>query len=153
MRVFLRELSVFDDGVGNFCFRVSMDMLSNKKLSTGGDSGFTMIELLVTMSVVAALTAIAIPQFQGYRQRAFDLRAELDLRHVAIAEEAYYLDNEEYLACAQDQCTDLPGVARLSEGTQLSIEVTDEAFIGLSSHPKGTGRVMRWDSANGGLVP
>jgi Tfp pilus assembly protein PilE len=103
------------------------------------------------MSIVAALTAIAVPQFQSYRSRAFDLRAELDLRHVAIAEEAYYLDNEEYLACAQEGCQSLPGVAKLSEGTQLSIEVTDETFLGTSTHPKGTGKVMRWDSGNGGL--
>jgi type IV pilus assembly protein PilA len=121
-------------------------------MNKANDSGaFTMIELLVTMSIVAALTAIAVPQFQSYRARAFDLRAELDLRHVAIAEEAHYLDNEEYLPCSQDECTQLPGVTRLSKGTELAIEVLEEAFVGTSSHPKGTGKVLRWDSANGGL--
>lgn len=56
--------------------------------------GFTLIELLVVMGIVSALIAVALPRYSDYRANAFDARAELDLRSVAMAEEAYFLENE-----------------------------------------------------------
>ena len=103
------------------------------------------------MTIIGALTAIAIPQYQEYRKRGFDLRAQSDLRNVAIAEEAYFLDAEHYLSCQGNLCTDLPGIARLSQGVTLQIVATTTGFSGTSRHPSGTGEVFRWDSNHGGL--
>jgi len=113
--------------------------------------GFTLLELLVAMTVTGVLIATAIPYFQAYRQRAFDLRAETDLRNVALAEEAYFLDAEHYLSCSQTTCTQLPGIVALSEGVELSVTATEAAFAGTARHPKGTGRSFRWNSDGGGL--
>lgn len=113
--------------------------------------GFTLIELLVVMTIAAILAAIALPQFSAYRERAFDLRAREDLRAVALAEEAYFLDAERYLSCDGAACHDLPGIARLSPGVSLSIEADAHSFVGTSHHPQGTGRVFTWDSDAGGL--
>lgn len=113
--------------------------------------GFTLIELLVVMGIVSALVAIALPRYAAYRANAFDARAEVDLRSVAMAEEAYFLTNEQYLSCAGASCTQLPGIQKLSEGVQLSIEASDLGFIGTASHPKGSDKVFTWDSGGGGL--
>jgi len=114
--------------------------------------GFTLLELLVVIAIVGILGAIAIPEMAAYRERAFDVRAQLDLRHVALAEEVYYLDTENYFPCAQEECTALPGVSRLSAGTQLIVDVVEESFRGESHHVKGSGRHFVWDSSQGGLL-
>ncbi len=115
------------------------------------ERGFTLLELLFTMVVIGILSAIVVPEFRAYRQRAFDTRAQQDARNVALGEEAYYLDNEEYLSCEQNDCRALPGIPRLSDGVNLSVEVQEDAFIITSSHEKGSGKTFIWDSNEGGF--
>ena len=114
--------------------------------------GFTLLELLVAMAIAAILTAFAVPRYQEYRQRAFDLRAQFDLHNVAQAEEVYYMDNEEYLSCTDEGCTALPGVVRLSSGVRLSIVAEEDSFRGSASNLKGSGKVFNYDSAEGGML-
>jgi type IV pilus assembly protein PilA len=115
-------------------------------------NGFTLLELLIVMSIVSTLAAIAIPRYAAYKATAFDTRAELDLRSVAIAEEAYFLQHEEYLACSDEACSQLPGIRRLSAGVKLEVRSVSDGFVATSSHPLGTGRIFTWDSSQGGLV-
>lgn len=114
--------------------------------------GFTLIELLVVMGIVSALIAVALPRYSDYRATAFDSRAEMDLRSVAMAEEAYFLENEKYLSCGGDTCSQLPGIQKLSDGVSLTITTTATGFTGTASHPKGSGKRFTWDSAQGGMV-
>ena len=116
------------------------------------DHGFTLLELLVVLTIVSVLTAISVPQYNSYKQRAFDTRALSDLHNAAIAEEAYFMDNEEYLACSNAACTSLPGFAALSAGVELSITADNEGFQAQASHPKGTGKIFLWDSREGGFI-
>lgn len=114
--------------------------------------GFTLIELLVVMGIVSALIAVALPRYSDYRANAFDSRAEMDLRSVAMAEEAYFLENEKYLSCAGETCSQLPGIQKLSDGVSLTITANETGFIGKSSHPKGSGKTFSWDSTKGGIL-
>ncbi len=117
------------------------------------EKGFTLIELLVVIAIIGILAAIAIPQFAEYRARGFDARARSDLRNVATAEEAYFVDNEVYKSCTGDACaTALPGIASLSAGIGLQMTATTTGFTGTSTHPKGTGITCDWDSSDGGLT-
>lgn len=116
------------------------------------ESGFTLIELMVVMTIVAILTAIAVPEYQQYRARSFDLRALSDLRNVAIAEEAYFLDTERYLSCSDSACSVLPGVVALSQGVTLQITASSTSFTGTATHDQGTGKNYSWDSIGGGLL-
>jgi type IV pilus assembly protein PilA len=115
-------------------------------------SGFTLIELLVVMGIIGALVSIAVPQYSAYKARAFDTRAQMDLRHVALAEEAYFLDSEHYLSCSNRNCTSLPGIKTLSQGVTLAITATTTGFTGSSKHNQGSGRLFTWRSESGGLV-
>jgi type IV pilus assembly protein PilA len=114
-------------------------------------SGFTLIELLVVIGIMGVLMAIAIPQYSAYKARAFDTRAQVDLRNVALAEEAYFLEAERYLSCAQTTCAGLPGIVRLSTGVSLAITATTSGFLGTSTHGQGSGRRFVWNSQAGGL--
>lgn len=59
--------------------------------------GFTLIELMVVVLIIAILIAIAIPTFLGLRERAQNRSAQSDLRNGLTAAKAFYTDNDSYL--------------------------------------------------------
>ncbi len=54
------------------------------------ESGFTLVELMVVILIIAILMAIAIPTFLGVRRRAQNRAAQTSLRLAATAEMTYY---------------------------------------------------------------
>ncbi|HSG79337.1 MAG TPA: prepilin-type N-terminal cleavage/methylation domain-containing protein [Acidimicrobiia bacterium] len=66
------------------------------------DEGFTLIELMVVVMIIAVLIAIAIPSFLGFRKSAQDRSAQSELRNVLLAEKAYWLDNGDYTQTGAD---------------------------------------------------
>ena len=60
------------------------------------NKGFTLIELLIVVAIIAILAAIAIPNFLMAQVRAKVARAKEEMRTIATANEAYYIDNNAY---------------------------------------------------------
>ena len=52
--------------------------------------GFTLIELLIVVAIIGILAAVAIPQFNNYRQKAYNGAAQSDLRNARLVLEGYY---------------------------------------------------------------
>lgn len=100
--------------------------------------GFTLIELLVVVAIIGILAAIAIPQFQQYRERAFDGRSQSDLRNMMTAQEAHFTDNDEYAADSGD--LDDFGF-RPSDGVTATVADGDAtAWSGHTIHASGDAR-------------
>ena len=58
--------------------------------------GFTIVELLIVIVVIAILAAITIVAYNGTQQRARDARRDQDVAAIAKALELYYIDNGKY---------------------------------------------------------
>jgi general secretion pathway protein G len=74
------------------CFGSDHGLCSSRaRVST--DTGFTLIELITAITVIAALGAIALPQFAGYRLQAQIAKCIADLRTLDTSVQLYKISN------------------------------------------------------------
>jgi type IV pilus assembly protein PilA len=99
------------------------------------DKGFTLIEIMIVIAIIGILAAIAIPQFSAYRMRSFNSTAISDLRHAAVAQEAYYVEYKTYansisaLAIRPDYYT--------SKDVNLNVTGNRNGYTMTAYHPRG----------------
>jgi len=68
------------------------------------ETGFTLIELMVTIVIIAILAAIALPSYQQYIQRGKITEATSNLSAMQLALEKYYADNRNYGTTGAGTC-------------------------------------------------
>jgi prepilin-type N-terminal cleavage/methylation domain-containing protein len=102
-----------------------------------GDEGFTLIELMIVVAIMAILVAIAIPQLSLYRAKSYNTAAASDLKNASIAQEAYYVDNRLYTNSIANLTTD-PYNFHISQGVNIGVSsATDEAYLMTAYHSTG----------------
>ena len=75
-------------------------MLDSIKARLGRDDeqGFTLIELMVVVLIIAILLAIAIPTFLGAKNTANSRAAQSSLRNALTSEQTYWTNNQSFTA-------------------------------------------------------
>jgi prepilin-type N-terminal cleavage/methylation domain-containing protein len=64
--------------------------------SRANERGFTLIELMIVVAIIAILAGILIPNFVNARAQAQTAACESNLRSIATSLELYYGDNQVY---------------------------------------------------------
>lgn len=60
------------------------------------ERGFTLIEMMVVVAIIAVLVAILVPNFIRARSQAQTAACQSNLKEIATAAELYYTDNSTY---------------------------------------------------------
>jgi prepilin-type N-terminal cleavage/methylation domain-containing protein len=55
-------------------------------------TGFSLVELLMAMTIVSLLAAIAVPRWHRVRERSVIAAMRADVRNLAVLEESYFYD-------------------------------------------------------------
>lgn len=69
-----------------------LPVLKKKKLDKK-EGGFTLVELMVVVAVIAILASIALPQFLGAGDKAQKGKVQADMRVIKNAAQLYLIDN------------------------------------------------------------
>ena len=59
-------------------------------------SGFTLIELMITVAILAIIAAVAIPSYSSYVDRGKRAEARTALLDIAARQERFYSNNRQY---------------------------------------------------------
>jgi type IV pilus assembly protein PilE len=71
--------------------------------------GFTLVEVMVTVVIIAILAAIALPSYNDYVTRSKFVEATGNLADLRVKMEQYYMDNRRYSTDAGGGTCGIPG--------------------------------------------
>ena len=95
--------------------------------------GVTLIELMVTIAILAIIASIAIPAYSGYIITTKKTECLNEIATIQLAEEEHFLDNNEYFSGKRENGTNtLSGASGYYSGTYSS---TDNCIYEVTAGP------------------
>jgi prepilin-type N-terminal cleavage/methylation domain-containing protein len=92
------------------------------KMNVTARRGFTLVEIMIVVAIIALLAAIAVPGFMRARKRSQATRILNDLRHIDSAVDQYALETSRVAGFT----VDVPDWTRyLKQGTDLAASGAD----------------------------
>lgn len=90
-------------------------------------SGFTIIELLIVIAVIAILALITINQYQGVQAKARDTKRITDISNIKDKLEEYYNENSGYPS--QVSVANLPGMDAETIKDPKGVEIANNSAV------------------------
>lgn len=90
--------------------------------------GFTLLELVIVMTITGLLASMAVTQLSGTRDRSFTATMRSDLRSLALAQESHFYDSKIYGA-------DIPTLERryFAASSGVTLAVNEATLVGWSA--------------------
>jgi prepilin-type N-terminal cleavage/methylation domain-containing protein len=98
---------------------------------SGRRGGFTILELIIVVTVVGALSAIAIPMFLRYQLKSKSAEGKTNLAAIRTLEEAYFSEFEAYVTAVPEPPM-VPGASR------ARFDAINSDFAQLGFAPEGS---------------
>jgi len=90
--------------------------------------GFSLIEMMVVLAIIAILAAVAIPGYGSYKNRAIRAEAEQELMNVATVQEDHFNSYRKYTVTEAD-LEDFYGVAITGDHFKIDITGDTTAYL------------------------
>jgi prepilin-type N-terminal cleavage/methylation domain-containing protein len=104
--------------------------------------GFTLIEIMIVVVIMGILAAIAIPKFQGAKERTFLATMQSDLRTLVTAQEVYFSNHNIY-------ATDIADITGYSTSRDVTITIGSASSSTWKATASHAGPSMTCDIAMG----
>ncbi len=118
------------------------------------EEGFTLIEFMVVVLIMAVLVAIAIPSFLGFRHQAQDRAAQSDLRNALLAEKAVYTNDSSFTGVEADlkawEPTVVTAAALSTDAVYVQFAAATSDQVCLSQKSDSGSTFMIYENGTGG---
>jgi type IV pilus assembly protein PilE len=112
--------------------------------------GFTLIELMIVVVIIAILASIGIPSYRQYVIRATRTEAKTALLRVQAAQEKFYLQQNKYATTEAELTSDPPaglGLSNKSDNGNYAIDIAafdaasgNQGFVAMAVAADGSGQ-------------
>jgi len=97
------------------------------------EEGFSLVEVMVVVLVIAVLIGVGLPTFLGARKRAEDRAAQASLRLALTAAKAMHTDIQSYAAANENPTTGLPKVEPSLTYAAAGTESSRDSLVSVSA--------------------
>lgn len=105
-------------------------MKKGRDMKAVGQKGFTLIELMITVAIIAILASIALPAYQEHVRRGHRAAAQSEMMDIANRQQQFFLANRSYAADLAGLSYTLPAAvsAKYTAGVAASNAATPPNF-------------------------
>ena len=98
---------------------------ATSRLAPRASRGFTLIEVMVVVAILAILAAIIVPRIMGRPEEAKRIKAQIDIKSIEEALNLYKLDNGVYPTTEQG----LEALVKKPDTTPLALKWKDGGYL------------------------
>lgn len=100
-----------------------MAVATSRGVSRGGQTGFTLIEIMIAVAILGVLAGLAVIAFSRSTNKAKASEVSAIFGEIKLRQQAFYLENDQYLSTGSDD-TDFFPSSSPPEGGKQEVDVT-----------------------------